>query len=270
MLKKKERDGYVYVSPKTNREYHLLEGMSLGDESTSDIVFIFDYQNDIDEDANGEIVGWFWGAAFSKDDKETEDTVAFYVDKYEKNKEINIMENKKEIRTVSPTEFITKWNEMKKYWVENDGDMDENSYYNRIINQEIYIELPLLGIKANFGWCPPTVEEFDEMFGRMIEDEYFDYLVEKESCFYTGGGFWLSEVPFVYGNESLVMVVDNENPEIWSVFKNVLKDNGSYESVEHDELVVKSANANEIEPDWQIYYIKALQLLANRCEYTHR
>ena len=149
--------------------------------------------------------------------------------------------NNKELRTVSPAEFITKWNEMEKYWVENDGDMDENSYYNRIINQEIYIELPLLGIKANFSFCPPTVEKFDEMFERMIEDEYFDYLVEKESCFYTGGGIWLSEVPFVYGNESLVMVVDNEDSEVWTVYKNVLKDNGSYDSVEHGELMVKSA-----------------------------
>lgn len=175
-------------------------------------------------------------------------------------------EEKKEIRTVSPAEFITKWNEMKKYWIENDGDTDENSYYNKIINQEIYIELPLLGIKANFGWCPPTVEELDKMFERMIEDEYFDYLVEKESCFYTGGGIWLSEVPFVYRNESLVMVVDNEDSEVWTVYKNVLKDNGSYDSVEHGELMVKSANAREIEPDWQIYYIKALQMLANRTE----
>lgn len=262
MLKKKERDGYVYVSPKTNREYHLLEGMALGDVRTSDILFIFDYQNDIDEDSEGEIVGWFWGAEIWR---ESEMIISDIVDEYEKDKELNIIEKeKKEIRTVSSAEFITKWNEMKKYWIENDGDMDENSYYNRIINQEIYIELPLLGIKANFGFCPPTVEEFDEMFERMIEDEYFDYLVEEERCFYTGGGIWLSEVPFVYGNESLVMVVDNEDSEVWTVYKNVLKDNGSYDSVEHGELMVKSANANEIEPDWQIYYIKALQLLANR------
>ena len=35
---------------------------------------------------------------------------------------------------VSPAEFITTWNEMEKYWINNDGDMDKNSYYNRIIN----------------------------------------------------------------------------------------------------------------------------------------
>ena len=57
-------DGYVYISPKTNRVYHLLEGTSLGGTTTSDIVFIFDYQNDIDVDNEGKIVGWFYGATF--------------------------------------------------------------------------------------------------------------------------------------------------------------------------------------------------------------
>ena len=39
MLKLNE-DGYVYVSPKTNRKYHLLEGTSLGGTTTSDIVIV--------------------------------------------------------------------------------------------------------------------------------------------------------------------------------------------------------------------------------------
>lgn len=82
MLKKKERDGYVYVSPKTKREYHLLEGMAVGDTLTSDILFIFDYQNDIDEDAEGKLVGWFFGAQYFKD-KDTEKFISDIVDKYE-------------------------------------------------------------------------------------------------------------------------------------------------------------------------------------------
>lgn len=178
-------------------------------------------------------------------------------------KEVNTMENK-EIKKVKPEEFFTKWKEMEDYWVKNDGDMDENSYYNRIINQAINIELPLLGIKTELFWCPPTVESLDDMFQRMIDDTYFDLLVEKEQCSYTGGGIWLAEVPFEYGDKQLVMVVDNEHTDIWAVYQNVLKDNGKWESVEYDELLVESNDANHILPDFQIYYIKALQLLAER------
>lgn len=173
------------------------------------------------------------------------------------------MENK-EIKTVLPAEFITKWKEMEDYWVKNDGDMDENSYYNRIINQAINIELPLLGIKTELFWCPPTVEGLDDIFARMIEDTYFDLLVKEEQCYYTGGGIWIAEVPFEYGDKNLVMVVDSEHTDIWTVYENVLKDNGKWESVEYDELMVKSFDANHILPDFQIYYIRALQLLAER------
>lgn len=173
------------------------------------------------------------------------------------------MENNK-TRIVSPAEFITAWNEMEKYWVNNDGDMDENSYYNRIINQDINIELPLLGIKTELFWCPPTVECLDDMFKRMVEETYFELLVEKEDCIYTGGGIWLAEVPFKYGDKQLVMVVDNEDSKEWAIYQNVLKDNGKYESVEYEELMEFTGNANNILPDFQIYYIRALQLLANR------
>lgn len=178
--------------------------------------------------------------------------------------EVKEIMEKKEIRTVKPAEFFTRWKEMEDYWVKNDGDMDENSYYNRIINQPINIELPLLGIKTELFWCPPTVECLDDMYQRMIDDTYFDLLVEKEQCYYTAGGIWLAEVPFEYGDKQLVMVVDNENTDIWAVYQNVLKDNGKWESVEYDELLVESGEANHVLPDWQIYYIRALQLLSER------
>lgn len=168
------------------------------------------------------------------------------------------------IKTVSPAEFVTRWNEMEKYWIDNDGDNDENSYYNRIINQPINIELPLLGIKTELYWCPPKVECLDDMFNRLIDETYIELLVEKEQCFSTGGGIYLAEVPFEYAGNSYVMVVNNENSMEWAVYKNVLKDNGKYESVEYDELMEFTGNANDILPDFQIYYIKALQLLANR------
>ena len=179
---------------------------------------------------------------------------------------VQSMKDKKEIKKVTPAEFFTKWKEMEDYWVKNDGDMDENSYYNKIINQPINIELPLLGIKTELWWCPPTVECIDDMYQRMIDEAYFDLLVENEQCYYTGGGFWLAEVPFEYSDKSLVMVVDNEHPLAWSVYQNVLKDNGEYESVEYDELLVETGNAYNIPPDWQICYIMALQLLAGRIE----
>ena len=45
--------------------------------------------------------------------------------KYEKEMEVNNMEDNK-MRIVSPAEFITAWNEMEKYWINNDGDMDRS------------------------------------------------------------------------------------------------------------------------------------------------
>lgn len=174
------------------------------------------------------------------------------------------VEDKKEIKTVSPAEFITAWNEMEKFWINSDGEGEDKDRYEQIINQPINIELPLLGIKTELFFCPPTVESLDEMFARMIEDTYFDLLVEKEQCYYTGGGIWIAEVPFEYGEKNLVMVVDSEHTDIWAVYENVLKDNGKWESVEYDELMVESFDANHILPDFQIYYIRALQLLAER------
>ena len=218
----------------------------------------------------------YWMYSELDTEEETHDAVRKIVEEYEENEEeffkkyntknrkseAAVME-KKEMRTVSTAEFITSWNEMEKYWANNDGDADENSYYNRIINQKINIELPMLGIKTELFWCPPTVECLDDMFDRMIDDEYLDWLVDKEQCYYTGGGIWLAEVPFEYGNKSLVMVVDNEDSSVWAVYQNVLKDNGIYDSVEHSELMIESGDSVHIVPDWQIYYIKALQLLAN-------
>lgn len=228
-----------------------------------------------DEVMCGTMVYWMYSELDSEEEihKTIKDIVVKYEtnpDKFfkeynskDRNKEIDAMENK-EIKTVNPAEFFTKWKEMEDYWVKNDGDMDENSYYNRIINQAINIELPLLGIKTELFWCPPTVECMDELYQRMIDETYFDLLVEKEQCYYTAGGVWLAEVPFEYSDKSLVMVVDNEHTDEWAVYQNVLKDNGKYESVEYDELLVESCHSRNILPDWQIYYIKALQLLAER------
>lgn len=60
------------------------------------------------------------------------------------------------------------------------------------------------------------------------------------------------------------MVVDNKNSSEWTVYRNLLKDNDEYERVEHDALIAFTGNANDIFPEFQFYYIRALQLLANR------
>lgn len=182
----------------------------------------------------------------------------YYID------EVEVEEMEKEIKTVSPAEFVTRWNEMEKYWIDNDGDNDENSYYNRIINQPINIELPLLGIKTELYWCPPIIECLDDMFQRLIEDTYLELLIENEQCVCMDGDIYFAEVPFEYNGKSYVMVVDNKNSTEWTVYQNVLKDNGKYESVEYDELIEFTGNINDILPNFQIYYIRALQLLANR------
>lgn len=225
----------------------------------NDITFIMkDVKNDNGETETTEVIGFVYG-----NEVDNLKVLNQYTGRLKAVFTLEQTEEKK-IKTVPPTEFITAWNDMERYWVNNDGDNDENSYYNRIINQPINIELPLLGIKTELFWCPPTVECLDDMFKRMVEETYFDLLVEKEDCFNTGGGIWLAEVPFEYGDKSLVMVVDNEDSTEWAIYQNVLKDNGKYESVEYDELMEFTGNANDILPDFQIYYIRALQLLADR------
>lgn len=221
-----------------------------------DITFIM---KDI-EDANGnikstEVIGFVYG-------NEVDNKILLNSEEMGLKAEFTL--GKTEIKTVSPAELVTKWNEMKKYWIDNDGDNDENSYYNRIINQPINIELPLLGIKTELYWCPLTVACLDGMFKRLINETYIELLVDEEQCFCTGGGIYLAEVPFEYDERNFVMVVNNENSMEWAVYHNVLKDNGKYESVEYDELMESTGNANDIFPDFQIYYIRALQLLANR------
>lgn len=225
----------------------------------NDITFIMkDVKNDNGETETTEVIGFVYG-----NEVDNLKVLNQYTGRLKAVFTLEQTEEKK-IKTVPPTEFITAWNDMEKYWVNNDGDNDENSYYNRIINQPINIELPLLGIKTELFWCPPTVECLDDMFKRMVEETYFDLLVEKEDCFSTGGGIWLAEVPFEYGDKSLVMVVNNEDSSEWAIYQNVLKDNGKYESVEYEELMEFTGNANNILPDFQIYYIRALQLLADR------
>lgn len=180
----------------------------------------------------------------------------YYID------EVITEEIEKEIKSVLPSEFFTKWKEMLKVFDETFGT--DNKRHEIILNQPINIELPKLGIKTKLAFCPPTIEALNKLYKELINDEYIELLVNKEQCICTGGGIYLAEVPFEYDERNFVMVVDNENSMEWAVYRNVLKDNGKYNSVEYDELMEFTGNANDIFPDFQIYYIRALQLLANR------
>lgn len=276
-MMKKDNDGLYYVS-ETGRRYELAAGHCICSNrgSVDDYCYILysgftedEYKKFLngkierDDDTWEVFVGFFAGASFINESflNETDQIVKNYVDKFE---EEHFKKEEKKMRTVKSPEFIRMWNEMEQYWINNDGDNDESSYYNRIINQDIIIELPLLGIRTELFWCPPTVEGIDEIIRRMIEDEYFDLLVQKETCYYTGSGIWIAEVPFLYDDKPMVMVVDNEDTNIWTVYQNALKDNGKWESVEYDELMVTSFDADHILPDFQKYYMRALQLLAER------
>lgn len=221
----------------------------------NDITFIMkDVKNDNGETETTEVIGFVYG-----NEVDNLKVLNQYTGRLKAVFTLEQTEGKK-IKTVSPAEFITAWNEMEQRWINEDNE----DYTQKIYNQEINIELPLLGIKTKLWWCPHTVECFDDMFKSMIDDDYFKLLVEKEQCYSTGGGFWIAEVPFEYEDKSFVMVVDNEHSDEWAVYQNVLKDNGKFESVEYDELLEFTGNANNILPDFQIYYIRALQLLADR------
>lgn len=177
---------------------------------------------------------------------------------------IDIKEEKREMRMVSASEFFEEWKEMCRRFNETFFDEEKENIHNQIMNQPINIELPLLGIKTDVGFCPPVLEAMNKMYNLMLDDEYVELLVQEESCCHTGGGILLSEIPFEYHGLSLVMVVDSENTEEWTIYHNVLKDNGKYDSVEYDELVFKYGNSFDEESVFQKYYIRALQLLANR------
>lgn len=176
--------------------------------------------------------------------------------------EVVTEEVKKEIKYVSMSEFFTKWKEMLKVF--DDTFETDVARHEIILNQTVNIELQALGIKTEIPFCPQTIEALNKLYKELIADEYIEYIVQKEQCVCTGGGIYLAEVPFKYDDRNFVMVVDNENSTEWAVYQNVLKYNGKYDSVEYDELMNFTGNANDISPDFQTYYIRALQLLANR------
>lgn len=81
---KKTVEGYVYISSKTNIEYALLEGVTIGgnEQYTSDIIFIMLTNPDYNVDNN--VVGFLFGADIMKTDPEGyEESIKEIVDEFE-------------------------------------------------------------------------------------------------------------------------------------------------------------------------------------------
>ena len=80
----KTTEGYIYISPKTDIHYNLLEGMSIaGDKQyTSDIIFIMLTSPDYNVDDN--VVGYLFGASMIvESEKKYEDSIKVMVDEFE-------------------------------------------------------------------------------------------------------------------------------------------------------------------------------------------
>lgn len=76
------KEGYEYISEK-GYKYDLLEGMALGGELTSDIVFILlSFDNGLTDKVETEFVGYFFGANCFKTE-EMEEIIKEYVKEYE-------------------------------------------------------------------------------------------------------------------------------------------------------------------------------------------
>lgn len=78
MITYTKRGGYTYKDETTGKEYELFEMVSLGGETTSDMIAIWDQSNGL----GGTFVNWVAGAS-CMEARELNDTVAEYVKEYE-------------------------------------------------------------------------------------------------------------------------------------------------------------------------------------------
>lgn len=127
------------------------------------------------------------------------------------------------------------------------------------------IKLTINDKKTEIIWGPETYECIESLLMCNNEQYYCDeLLVKKEQCYYTCGGIWISEIPFELSNNYCVLVMDNDNKDVWTVYRNLYKNNTQYESVEYDELILESGNVNEIPDRYIKYCIKAQSLLLEK------
>ena len=77
-------EGYVCVS-KNGIEYSLLEGKTInphGKAYASDICFIMFFGNE--DEPKSILIGWLWGAAFIGANDDTNETIEYLINSYEK------------------------------------------------------------------------------------------------------------------------------------------------------------------------------------------
>lgn len=151
--------------------------------------------------------------------------------------------------------------ELQKYWKQFDEGNGENDVY----NTPIYIGI---GNKlATLYWGAPEVQGLQEYFDSwLISEEVIELMVEKDECYHSGSGIWISNILFEYGNKHLVMTVTTDDVDIWTVYQNIPKENGQYDSVHYDELIEYTGDGSTLNDDFKKYYYKALKLLAARKE----
>lgn len=79
-----------------------------------------------------------------------------------------------------------------------------------------------------------------------------------KECFYTGGGVWISVVPFFSATEHMVMVVDSEDISIATVYRQKPLDELFYE-----ENIVFSVPFAHLPSQYHKEYQEALALLVS-------
>lgn len=76
------REGYEIVTP--NNTYSVLEGVSLGGKTTSDIMFIFTYGTEANDYDDTGLIAYLFGATFFETDEDYRNDIGKYISDYEK------------------------------------------------------------------------------------------------------------------------------------------------------------------------------------------
>ena len=118
----KDKQGYYFVSERTNRKYDLMEMKTIGGERdyTSDIFVIVDFHRSSNEMHQPNFLGYLWGATnFNPNDDETIKFVTELVERYEKEMELLLI---KAVRNDEKNAIhFSSFDEMRNYVNENVG-----------------------------------------------------------------------------------------------------------------------------------------------------
>lgn len=80
---KRTTEGYVFISSKTNIQYGLFEGVTIGGDRqyTSDIIFVMLMDPNYNVDNN--VVGYLFGASLLPNSKNYEESIGLMVNEFE-------------------------------------------------------------------------------------------------------------------------------------------------------------------------------------------